>query len=132
MGTHAKGTFKVESWDEDSYAETGDGGKLTRASVKQAFAGDIEGAGSVQWLMAYRPDETADFVGLQQIAGRLAGRSGEFVLKTSGTFDGKTAEGEWTVVPGTGTGDLLGLRGSGGFSAPLGPDASVTLDYDFD
>jgi hypothetical protein len=32
---------------------------------------------------------------------------------------------------GSGTGDLRGLRGSGGFSAPIGPDASVTLDYDF-
>jgi hypothetical protein len=131
MVTHATGTFNYTSWDEDSYAET-DGGKLTRASVKQTFAGDIEGEGSVEWLMAYREDQTAHFVGLQHVVGRLAGRSGEFVLETSGTFDGKTAEAEWTVIPGTATGELRGLRGTGGFSAPHGPEASVTLDYDFD
>ena len=122
MVTHAKGTFNYTSWDENPYAETGEGGKLTRASVKQTFAGDLEGEGSVEW----------HFVGLQHVVGRLAGRSGEFVLETSGTFDGKTAEAEWTVIPGTGTGELEGLRGSGGFSAQHGPEAAITLDYDFD
>lgn len=132
MTIHASGTFKVDSWEEDSYAETGDGGKLTRARVKQTFSGDIEGEGAVQWLMAYRADETAHFVGLQHVAGRLGDRSGEFVLETSGTFDGKKAEGEWNVVPGSGAGELRGLRGSGGFSAPLGPEATVTLEYELD
>jgi hypothetical protein len=131
MTHHASGSFKLDSWDEHSYAETR-GGKLTRASVKQTFSGDIEGEGTVEWLMAYRGDETARFVGLQQVAGRLGGRSGEFVLETSGTFDGRRAEGEWSVVPGSGTGDLRGLRGTGGFSAPHGPEATVTLEYDFD
>jgi Protein of unknown function (DUF3224) len=132
MTTHASGRFKVASWEEDSYAETRDGGKLTRADVKQTFSGDIEGEGAVQWLMAYRADETAHFVGLQRVAGRLGDRSGEFLLETSGTFDGKTAEGEWNVIPGSGTEELRGLRGKGGFSAPLGPEASVTLEYELD
>jgi Protein of unknown function (DUF3224) len=132
MSTQARGNFKVESWDEDGYAETGEGGKLTRASVKQRFTGDIQGEGAVEYLMAYRENETAHFVGLQHVAGRLGDRSGEFVLETAGTFDGQVAEGDWKVVPGSGTGDLRGLRGEGGFSAPHGPDATVTLDYDFD
>ena len=132
MTEHASGRFKLDSWDEASYAQTGDGGKLTRASVKQTFFGDIEGQGTVEWLMAYRGDETAHFVGLQHVAGRLAGRTGDFVLQTSGSFDGRSAEGEWSVVPGSGTGELRGLRGTGGFSAPHGPEASISLDYDFD
>jgi hypothetical protein len=132
MTRHARGRFKLESWEEDRYAESGDGGKLTRASVKQTFLGDIEGQGTVEWLMAYRADETARFIGLQHVSGRLGGRSGDFVLETSGSFDGSTAEGEWSVVPGSGTGELRGLRGTGGFSAPHGPEASVSLDYDFD
>jgi hypothetical protein len=132
MTAQARGNFKVQSWDEDGYAETGDGGKLTRASVKQKFSGDIQGEGAVEYLMAYREDKTAHFVGLQHVAGRLGDRSGEFVLETAGTFDGQVAKGDWKVVPGSGTGDLRGLRGEGGFSAPHGPDAAVTLDYDFD
>jgi Protein of unknown function (DUF3224) len=132
MSTHAEGKFKVKSWDEDTYAELGDGRKLTRASVKQGFSGDVEGEGAVEWLMCYRPDETADFVGLQQVDGRVGDRSGSFVLQNSGTFDGREARGEWSVVPGSGTGDLSGLRGEGQFTAPLGGEPSLTLEYDFD
>jgi hypothetical protein len=132
MSTHAEGKFKVESWDEETYAELGDGRKLTRASVKQAFSGDIEGEGAVEWLMCYRPDETADFVGLQRVDGRVGERSGSFVLQNAGTFDGREARGEWSVVPGSGSGDLSGLRGKGQFTAPLGGEPSLTLDYDVD
>jgi Protein of unknown function (DUF3224) len=132
MSTHAEGKFKVKSWDEDTYAELGDGRKLTRASVKQGFSGDVEGEGAVEWLMCYRPDETADFVGLQQVDGRVGDRSGSFVLQNSGTFDGREARGEWSVVPGSATGDLTGLRGEGQFTAPLGGEPSLTLEYDFE
>ena len=80
--------------------------------------------------MCYRPDDTADFVGLQRVDGRLGERSGSFVMRTAGTFDGKEARGELTVVPGSGTGELGDLNGSGEFRAPLGSAASVTLDYE--
>jgi Protein of unknown function (DUF3224) len=133
MTTRATGTFKIEGWDEETYNETEDGGKLTRASVKQTFSGDIKGDGAVEWLMCYRPDETADFVGLQRITGQIGDRAGSVVLlQTAGTFDGKQAKGVLSVVPGSGTGDLRGLRGKGRFSAPLGSTASVTLDYDYE
>jgi Protein of unknown function (DUF3224) len=133
MPIRATGTFKIADWDEKTYAEIEDGGKLTRASVKQAFSGDIEGEGAVEWLMCYRPDQTAGFVGLQRIVGQIGGRFGSLVLlQTDGTFDGKEARGALSVVPGSGTGELRGLRGEGEFSAPLGSEAAVTLDYDFD
>lgn len=132
MSTRATGTFKVESWDEHTYGEIDSGGKLTRASVTQAFSGDIEGDGAVEWLMCYRPDDTADFVGLQRVTGQIGDRSGSVVLQTAGTFDGKEAKGEWSVVPGSGTGELGGLRGKGAFSAPLGSQATTTLEYDFE
>src|SRR5215216_1860436 len=116
MSTLATGTFKIQGWDEKPSAEIEDGRKLTQASVRQAFAGDVEGEGTVEWLMCYRPDETADFVGLQRIVGRIGDRSGSFVLlQTEGTFDGQEAKGRLSVVPGSGTGELEGLRGEGEF-----------------
>lgn len=133
MTTRATCTFKIQAWDEEPYDELDGGRRLTRASVKQAFAGDVEGEGAVEWLMCYRPDRTADFVGLQRIAGRMAGRSGSFVLlQTDGTFDGKVARGRLAVVPGSGTGELEGLRGAGEFSAPHGGEPSLSLDYDIE
>jgi Protein of unknown function (DUF3224) len=131
MRSRASATFKIQGWDEKPYSELEGGRKLTQASVKQAFSGDIEGEGAVEWLMCYRPDDTADFVGLQRIAGRLGGRSGSFVLtQTAGTFDGKEARGELSVVPGSGTEELSGLSGSGEFRAPVGGQPSLTLDYE--
>ena len=129
----ASATFKIEGWDEQQYAELDGGGKLTRANVEQAFSGDIEGAGSVQWLMCYRPDQTAEFVGLLRIVGRLGDRDGSFVLfQTAGTFDGKEAKGELTVVESSVSGELDGLRRTGRFSAPREGEPSLTLDYDFE
>ena len=51
MTPQATGKFKVQSWDENPYAELDGGGKLTRASVTQAFEGDIDGEGSVGPLL---------------------------------------------------------------------------------
>jgi Protein of unknown function (DUF3224) len=133
MAERLTGIFKIEGWDESAYSEEQDGRKLTQASVKQSFSGDIEGEGSVEWLMCYRPDQTAEFVGLQRIDGRLGGRSGSFVLlQTDGSFDGTEAKGQLSVVPGSGTGELSGLRGQGRFSAPRASEASMTLDCDFE
>jgi hypothetical protein len=132
MATQATGGFKVESWDEDAYRELDDGVKLTRASVSQTFSGDLEGTGETEWLMCGRADGTADFVGLVTVSGRLGGRAGSFVLENRGTFDGQVAAGPWSVVPGSGTGDLAGLRGDGTFSAPLGSAATLTLAYEFE
>ena len=129
MSAHARGIFELQSWDEDAYLELEGGAKLTRASVAQRFSGDLDGEGSVEWLMCYADDGTARFVGLQRVAGTLAGRRGAFVLEVEGTFDGTTAQGSWTVVPGSGTDQLAGLEGRGGFEAPRGPKASWTLDH---
>jgi hypothetical protein len=128
---HAESTFEVKKWDEKPYLEE-DGTKLTRATVTQAFHGDIKGDGAVEYLMAYRTDGTASFVGLQRVDGHLGGRAGSFVLQLTGTFDGQVASGAWSVVPGLSTGALRGLRGDGGFTAPKGPRADVTLSYHFE
>jgi len=132
MSTHAQAKFEVQSWDETTYEELEGDAKLTRASVGQGFTGDLEGDGSVEWLMCYREDKTADFVGLQRFVGRLGGRSGSFVMQTRGSFDGTEAKGTLAVVERSGTEELAGITGTGGFAAPLGSTASVELDYDFD
>jgi len=126
---HATLTAKVESWDEKPFRELEDGRKLTRASVKQTISGDLAGECSVEWLMAYRADGTADYVGYAFVEGLLTGRAGTFAVRTVGTFDGKEASGSWDIVDGSAAGDLQGLSGSGTFTAPHGSEASVELDY---
>jgi hypothetical protein len=128
----ATGEFEIASWDEDTYQELEGEAKLTRASVTQTFTGDISGTGDVQWLMCYGPDGTARFVGLQRVQGTIGGRSGSFVIESPGDFDGARAAGQWSILPGSGTDGLAGIRGEGGFEAPLGSKASYMLDYSFE
>ena len=52
------------------------------------------------------------------------------MLRSVGTYDGSKADGELTVIDGSGTGDLAGIRGTGSFTAPMGDTASLTLDYE--
>ena len=80
--------------------------------------------------MAYRPDKTARFVGLQQIAGTVGGRTGSFVLTAEGDHDGSTSRIAWQVVEGSGTGELAGISGDGGMEAPGGPGGTYRLDYE--
>ena len=64
----ASGTFQITSMREDTYQELDGGGKLTRANGDQRFTGDIEGEGSVEWLMCYSAEGGARYVGLQRVS----------------------------------------------------------------
>jgi hypothetical protein len=125
----ATGEFHIVGWEEKVFEDGHDGRKLTRATVRQSFSGDIQGQGLTEYLMAYRPDGTADFTGLQRIEGKVAGIKGVIVLRLSGQFDGKAARAETIVVSGAGRGALGELEGSGDFQAPLGSIGQYSLDY---
>jgi hypothetical protein len=125
----ATGEFAVGSWNEETYQELEGEAKLTRASVTGSLTGDITGSSQTEWLMCYRQDGTANYVGLQRVDGSLGGQSGSFVVESNGIFDGGEAKGTWSVVAGSGTGDLAGLKGEGTFNAPLGEKATISLDY---
>src|SRR5882724_9440937 len=127
--TKAKGACELASWDENTYEELDDGGKLTRASVTQTFTGDVTGDGAVEWLLCYQSDGTARFVGLQSVHGVLGDKLGSFVLETEGEFDGKMALWSASVVPGSGRGELEGLTGKAKFGAIHGPKAEFELEY---
>jgi Protein of unknown function (DUF3224) len=130
--THATGQISVKVWDPKPYDESAEGPTLVRIHVEEEFSGDIEGSGVVEFLQAQLSDTEASFVGIERVTGSIGGRSGSFLLQDQGTLDGTTVSGTWFVVPGSGTGELTGLRGEGGFSAQLGQGADITLDYWFE
>ncbi len=131
MTEHATGTFKVTSWDENTYEELDGKEKLTRASMVFGYTGDLEATGKSETLMFYREDGTAAYIGLEHMIGRLGGRSGGFVLRAEGAFQNGAARTTWHVVAGSGSGDLRGLRGTGTAVAESGqPGGTFTLDYD--
>jgi len=130
MKNSASARFAIKSWDEKPYSEGQDLPKLTRSSVMKAFTGEIEGEGRVEYLMMYRSDGSATFVGLERVVGRIGGRSGTFVLQRTGVFENGQAKESYSVVPGSGTGELQGLRGEGSTAVGHGMEHPFTLDYD--
>ena len=112
MTTHLETKLEIKSWDENPYRELDDGQKFTRAHV--VLAGN------------------STYVGQMHVTGRLGGRSGSFVMQGKGTFNGKRARIESTVVPGSGTDELIGIRGKSKHVSthddyPFWP---ITMDYD--
>jgi hypothetical protein len=64
-------------------------------------------------------DGVTSFSGFERIAGTLDGKTGSFVMEHVGTFAGEPRS-EWTVVAGTGTGELAGLTAKGSYAAKDG------------
>ena len=131
MAEQVNAQFGIKSWQEKTYLEF-DGRKMTRATVEKAFQGDIEGEASLEYLMTYIDEGTASLVGMERVVGRLRGRSGSFVLQHVGTFAGGVSTVSLTVVAGSGTGELDGLRGEGTFVSGHAARYPVTLHCTFD
>ncbi|HEU4747712.1 MAG TPA: DUF3224 domain-containing protein [Gemmatimonadaceae bacterium] len=128
----ASARFAINSWDERPYSEGPDRPRLTRASVTKTYTGDIEGEGQVEYLMMYRSDGSATFVGLEQVAGRMSEKTGTFVLQRTGMFEGGQAKESYSVIPGSATGELQGLRGDGSSAVGHGMEHPFTLSYELD
>ena len=130
--TRANAVITVHRYEPSAYDEPAEGPVLTRIHVEESFGGDISGAGVVEFLQAARADGSASFVGIERVTGTVAGRNGTFLLQDAGTVQDNIVSGDWFVIPGSGTGQLAGLRGTGGFRANLGEGAQVHLDYWFE
>lgn len=132
MRKEAKATFGIKSWEEKTYNEMEGAPKLTRVSAIKSYQGDIEGEGKLEYLMMYRTAGSASFMGLERVTGSVGGRSGSFVLQHIGAFEDGVAKVKLSVVPGSGTGDLRGMKGEGGFNAGHQPPYAMTLEYGFE
>ncbi len=126
------GQIEVKTYVPMTYDDASGGPKLNELQVTETFTGGVQGDGTVRFLQAERADGSASYCGIERVVGSLEGRRGSFLLQDEGTVDGSRVSGTWFVVPGSGTEELSGLRGEGGFQAELGQSASWTLDYWFE
>lgn len=122
--------FRITSWDEKAYSEEPNQPRLTRASVTKTYTGDIEGDATVEYLMLYRGDGSASFVGLERFVGRISGKTGTFVLQRTGVYESGRAKESYFVIPGSGTGELQGLAGEGSSDVGHGMEHPFTLRYE--
>jgi hypothetical protein len=126
----AKARFAITRWDEHPYSEGANQPKLTRATVVKKLTGDIEGEGRVEYLMMYRNDGSASFVGHERIVGKIGDREGSFVLQRTGRFENGQAIEDYSVIAGSGTGALGSLEGDGHTEVGHGMEHPFELRYD--
>ena len=120
----------VQSSEAKPYEPTSP--KLVEIHISEKFLGDIDGESSVRALQVQRDDKFASMVSMQRFIGKLGGRHGTFVLQGKETVQNGKIKATWFVVPGSGTGDLSGLRGEGGFEGDFGKGSDGWLDYWFE
>src|SRR5881275_2653946 len=126
----AKAKIIVQSSEAKPYDQTASPA-LMEIHINEIFTGDIDGESPVRALQVLRDDHSASLVSIQRFHGKLAGRLGTFVLQGSETVENGKIKASWFVVPGSGTGDLVGLRGEGGFEGQFGKGSNGTLEYWF-
>jgi hypothetical protein len=127
--TAINASFEVTNWKEEPFDERSGTAKLTIATVTKSYSGDIDGESVTEWLMAYAEDGTARFVGLERIAGRVAGREGTIVVQHVGSYENGAATATLAVLAGCGTADLAGTTGQGDFVADPSGKVSLVLKF---
>ena len=127
----AEAKITVQSSKAKPYDQTASPA-LMEIRINETFTGDIDGESSVQALQVLNNDQSASLVSMQRFRGKLGGRQGTFVLQGSEIVEQGKIKATWFVVPGSGTGDLSGLRGEGGFEGRFGKGSDGILDYWFE
>ncbi|TCO65176.1 uncharacterized protein DUF3224 [Actinocrispum wychmicini] len=120
--------FEAANWDEHNYVETEDGGKLALVKVNYKYGGQIEGETESRSLLTYLADGSGTFVGTELFTGTIEGKKGTVVFQHAGTFDAEHIVDNWTLAPGTGTGELEGATGTGSFDMKMG---TPSVEYTF-
>jgi hypothetical protein len=131
QSTHALTKITVQSAEAKPYDQT-DSPTLVEINLRETFTGEVEGESTVRALQVRRVDGSATMVSVQRFSGKLGGRQGTFVLQGSEIVEGGKIKATWFVVPKSGTGDLIGLRGEGGFEGDFGKQSDGALDYWFE
>lgn len=109
---HARGTFDVKVLPQ-TMALAVEGSRLSRLSLDKQYHGDLDATAFGEMLAAGSSEKTsAGYVAVEEVKGTLNGRRGSFALQHSGTMTRGVGTLTITVVPDSGTEELVGLTGT--------------------
>lgn len=107
----ARGTFEVKMTPQPP--DDGAGGGFDRLFGDKQFRGELDAVGKGQMLAARTKVEgSGAYVALELVTGSLNGRRGSFVLQHKGTMSKGVYNMNVTVVPDSGTDELVGIAGT--------------------
>jgi len=103
---------------------------MGRLSINKTFRGDLQATSVGEMLSAQTEVKgSAGYVAMERVTGTLQGRSGSFVLQHSGTMNRGAPQLTVSVVPDSGTGELVGIRGTLSIQIADGKH-SYSMDYE--
>ena len=121
-------TFTMKTWDEKVVSGPEDGPRYAHAHCTFDYRGIIEGTSSCDYLLYYTTEGTDEKApGFERIEGSVEGRKGSFLIRHEVGYGASGVHGTFTVVPGSGTGELSGITGNGTIAG-----ASETMNYTFE
>ncbi|MFD0321146.1 DUF3224 domain-containing protein [Lysobacter gummosus] len=106
-------------------------GQFGRMALDKQFHGDLQASSRGEMLAAMTQTKgSAGYVALEKVEGTLAGRSGSFLMVHRGLMDRGRADLSVTVVPDSGTGELVGLSGRMSIDVREGGAHFYLFDYE--
>jgi hypothetical protein len=110
MVMHASGSFEVTILPQAQ--DEAEGSSLGRMSIDKHIHGDLEATSKGEMLTAGSAVGSAVYVAIERVTGTLHGRSGTFMLVHNAVRTKDMQQLTITVVPESGTGQLVGLAGA--------------------
>ena len=125
MPNCANSAFAVDA--RDVTPADWEGGQMQRNRWTKTYTGELSGSGVLEAIMVGLDDGgPAIYIGVERIAGVLHGRQGTFVALHSATAQAGNHNKTWTIVPGSGTDELVGIQGHG----EILPNHDFVLTYE--
>ncbi len=111
MTRQVSGSFDITRTAEPPF-DTADGVVLGRMRFDKTFHGPLAATSVVHMTSAMTSVKgSAGYVAVERITGSLEGKAGSFVVLHTGLMDRGAPSLTITVVPDSGTGELVGLAG---------------------
>lgn len=130
MQDTVRGTYRTTGWRQQEYGPRQQGLTLRLAEKDLALEGEVEGTAVGRSSIVQWDGGSSVATGHVCITGRIGGRSGTFVVEESLKGGAAGATATWRIVPESGTGDLAGLEGEGGWEwKPGAEQVPFTLTY---
>jgi hypothetical protein len=108
---HAKGTFDVKVIPV-GIEDKAEGTTLGRMSIDKQFHGDLTGTGKGEMLTGMAEVKgSGGYVAIERVTGTLQGRTGSFILQHIGVMTRGEPQLSVTIVPDSGTSQLVGITG---------------------
>ncbi|HEX7917027.1 DUF3224 domain-containing protein [Rudaea sp.] len=128
MKHHAKGAFDVKLQPLEAYNKNADAG-LGRMSIDKQFHGELDATSQGEMLHAGSAKGSGGYVAVERVTGTLGGKRGSFALQHNATMTNGAPYLNIIVVPGSGTGELVGLDGTMKIIIEAGGKHFYEFDY---